>query len=106
AVGWLLPTLSADKNSATEVANIRRLLSNRAEETAATAHFVTSYADDDYLLLHSSRRADGVILEALIGDQPANDLIPKLVRGLLGHRTEGRWENTQENAFILLALDR
>jgi uncharacterized protein YfaS (alpha-2-macroglobulin family) len=106
AVGWLLPTLSADKNSAVDVASIRRLLNNRAEETAATAHFVTSYADDDYLLLHSSRRADGVILEALIGDQPASDLIPKIARGLLAHRTKGRWENTQENAFVLLALDR
>jgi uncharacterized protein YfaS (alpha-2-macroglobulin family) len=106
AVGWLLPTLSADKASATETAAIRRLLDNRAEETAATAHFVTSYADDDYLLLRSDRRADGVILEALIGDQPASDLIPKVARGLLAHRTKGRWENTQENAFVLLALDR
>ncbi|HWT02012.1 MAG TPA: hypothetical protein VN256_17315, partial [Pyrinomonadaceae bacterium] len=39
-------------------------------------------------------------------DQPQNDLIPKLVRGLLAHRKQGRWENTQENVFILLALDR
>lgn len=106
AVGWILPTLSADKNSAANVAAIRTLLGNRAEETAATAHFVTSYADDDYLLLRSNRRADGVILEALIGDQPASDLIPKVARGLLAHRTKGRWENTQENAFVLLALDR
>jgi uncharacterized protein YfaS (alpha-2-macroglobulin family) len=106
AVGWLLPTLSADKSSAANVAAIRTLLNNRAEETAATAHFVTSYADDDYLLLRSNRRADGVILEALIGDQPANDLIPKLARGLLAHRTKGHWGNTQENAFVLLALDR
>jgi uncharacterized protein YfaS (alpha-2-macroglobulin family) len=106
AIGWLLPTLSADKASATETAAIRRLLENRAEETAATAHFVTSYADDDYLLLRSDRRADGVILEALIGDQPTSDLIPKIARGLLAHRTKGRWENTQENAFVLLALDR
>jgi uncharacterized protein YfaS (alpha-2-macroglobulin family) len=106
AVGWLLPVLSGDANSSAEVAAIRRLLNNRAEETAATAHFTTSYGDDDYLLLHSSRRADGVILEALIGDQPQSDLIPKLARGLLAHRTKGRWENTQENAFVLLALDR
>jgi uncharacterized protein YfaS (alpha-2-macroglobulin family) len=106
AVGWLLPVLSADKASTMEVAAIRRLLENRAEETAATAHFVTSYADDDYLLLRSDRRADGVILEALIGDQPTSDLIPKIARGLLAHRTKGRWENTQENAFVLLALDR
>ncbi|HEV8485490.1 MAG TPA: DUF6049 family protein, partial [Blastocatellia bacterium] len=106
AVGWLLPVLSGDPASQTEVAAIRKLLNNRATEEAATAHFVTSYGDGAHLLLHSDRRVDGVILEALIGDQPANDLIPKLVRGLLGHRTAGRWENTQENAFILVALDK
>ncbi|HEX8722816.1 MAG TPA: DUF6049 family protein, partial [Pyrinomonadaceae bacterium] len=106
AVGWLLPVLSNDAASAAEVAAIRRLLDNRAEETAGTAHFTTSYDDDDYLLLRSDRRADGVILEALIQDQPQSDLIPKVARGLLAHRTRGRWENTQENAFVLLALDR
>ena len=106
AVGWLLSVLSGDTSSQTELAAIRRHLNNRATEEAATAHFVTSYKDDDYLLMHSDRRADGVILEALIKDQPQSDLIPKLVRGLLGHRKQGRWENTQENAFVVLALDR
>ncbi|MEW6130615.1 MAG: alpha-2-macroglobulin family protein [Acidobacteriota bacterium] len=106
AVGWLLPVLSKDAGSQAEVAAIRKHLNNRATEEAATAHFVTSYTDGAHLLLHSSRRADGIILEALIGDQPQNDLIPKLVRGLLAHRKEGRWENTQENAFVLLALDK
>jgi hypothetical protein len=106
ATGWLLTVLSGDKASAAEVAAIRRLLDNRAEETAGAAHFTTSYADDDYLLLRSERRADGVILEALIGDQPESDLIPKVARGLLAHRKQGRWGNTQENAFVLLALDR
>lgn len=33
-------------------------------------------------------------------------MIPKLVRGLLDHRTKGAWANTQENVFILLALDK
>src|SRR5664279_206035 len=33
-------------------------------------------------------------------------LILKLVRGLLDHRTKGAWSNTQENVFILLALDK
>jgi len=106
AVGWLLSVLSSDANSASEVAAIRRLLNNRVTETAGTAHFVSSYGDSDYLILNSNRRADGVILEALIGDQPKSDLVPKIVRGLLAHRTRGRWENTQENVFILLALDR
>jgi uncharacterized protein YfaS (alpha-2-macroglobulin family) len=106
SVGWLLSVLSGDSSSVSEVAAIRHLLNNRVTETAGTAHFVCSYSDSDYLVLNSNRRADGVILEALIGDSPNSDLIPKIVRGLLAHRTRGRWENTQENVFILLALDR
>ena len=106
SVGWLLAVLSGDRDSSNEIAAIRHLLNNRVTETAGMAHFVCSYSDSDYLVLNSDRRADGVILEALIGDQPNSDLIPKIVRGLLAHRTRGRWENTQENVFILLALDR
>ena len=58
------------------------------------------------MLLHSDRRADAIVLEALIAADPKSDLIPKLVAGLQAHRTAGRWGNTQENAFVLLALDR
>jgi uncharacterized protein YfaS (alpha-2-macroglobulin family) len=106
AIGWALPVLSGDASSAAEVAEIRRHLANHATETAATAHFAVSYGDGAHLILHSDRRADAVLLEALIRDQPKNDLIPKLVEGLLGHRRKGRWENTQENVFVLLALER
>jgi uncharacterized protein YfaS (alpha-2-macroglobulin family) len=106
SLGWLLAVLSGEANSEKEVAAIRRQLNNRAEETAGAAHFTTSYKDGAHLLLHSDRRTDAVILEALIGDDPKNDLIPKIVRGLLAHRRAGRWENTQENVFALLALGR
>jgi len=106
ALAWLLLVLRFDANSKTEAETIRRYLNNHAVETAGTAHFACSYNDGDYLLLNSDRRADAVILEALVRDQPKSDLIPKLVRGLLDQRTRGRWENTQENVFILLALDR
>jgi hypothetical protein len=107
AVGWLLPVLAADPASRTAVTEIRRHLGNRAVEAAGTAHFTDTYGEQGaHVLLHSDRRADAVILEALIGDQPASTLIPKLVEGLLGHRRQGRWGNTQENAFVLLALDR
>jgi uncharacterized protein YfaS (alpha-2-macroglobulin family) len=105
-LGWLLPILGPDASAQNEVQAIRRHLQNRVTETAGAAHFATSYGDGEYVLLHSDRRADGVLLEALIGDQKESDLIPKLVTGLLGHRKAGRWTNTQENAFVLLALDR
>jgi hypothetical protein len=106
AIGWILPVLSDDPGSVAETEEIRRHLNNSVTETAGAAHFVADYGDDGYLLLYSNRRADGIILEALIGDQPDSDLIPKLVRGLLSGRKAGHWANTQEDVFILLALDR
>ena len=106
ALGFVLPVLSKDPASQTEVAAIRRRIANGVTETAAAAHFAVSYGDGAHLLLHSDRRADAILLEALIADQPGSDLIPKLVEGLLAHRTAGRWASTQENVFVLLALDR
>ncbi|MBS1796997.1 MAG: Ig-like domain-containing protein [Acidobacteria bacterium] len=114
AIGWILSVLADDKGSANEVIAIKRFLMNRTTETAATANFVTDYGDAAWLIMYSNRRADGVLLEALIKSDVLNqtpgvntgDLIPKLVRGLLDHRTKGAWSNTQENVFILLALDK
>src|SRR5262249_46282295 len=106
AVAWIYPVLSGDQGSAAELAAVRKLAGNRIEETAGAAHFTTSYADGNYLLLHSDRRVDALFLEAFILDQPKNDVIPKLVEGLLGHRVRGRWTSTQENAWVLLALDK
>ena len=106
SVGWLLFVLTDDAASQATVVEMRRFLNNRVTETAGAATVASGYSDGDYLLLHSSRRADAVLLEALVVDQPDSDLITKLVRGLLGHRTAGRWGNTQENVWVLLAMDR
>lgn len=106
ALGWLLPVLAKDPESADELARARRHLDNRITETAGKAHFVTSYGDNAHLLLHSDRRTDGVLLDAFIDDRPNSDVIPKLVASLLAHRVRGHWYNTQENVFILLGLDR
>ncbi len=104
-IGWLLPTLQAGKDEV-GVETLLRHLGNRISETAAAAHFVSSMSEQGgHVLLHSDRRGDGVVLEALLQVRPQHDLIEKLVRGVLGHRVQGRWGNTQENAFILLALD-
>ena len=106
AIGWLWQVLLDDPGSAAELEAIRRYVSNRVVETPGAANFTTAYDEQSYLLLQSDRRTDAILLDALIGDDPESDLIPKLVNGLLGHRTSGRWGNTQENVFVLLALDR
>ena len=106
AIAWIWQVLIDDPDSSEELDVIRRHVSNRAVETAGAANFTTSYDDQAYLLLNSNRRTDALLLDAMIADDPDNELIPKLVNGLLAHRTQGRWSNTQENVFILLALDR
>ncbi|MBT9586305.1 hypothetical protein IV102_23385 [bacterium] len=105
SLGWLLPTLSGDAGSKELVAQIRRHLNNRVTETASTAQFATHYDDKAFLILASDHRDDAILLEALIQDQPGSDLLPKLVRNLLDHRVAGRWASTQENCFVLLALN-
>jgi len=106
AAAWLWQVLLDDPGSAAEVVAIQRHVANRSVETAGAANFTTSYGDQAYLLLHSDRRTDAIILDAMIAGDPQSDLIPKVVNGLLAHRTKGHWGNTQENVFVLLALDR
>ncbi|HTL38991.1 MAG TPA: hypothetical protein VL326_37925, partial [Kofleriaceae bacterium] len=103
--GWLLGLFAQNKDAEAERKAIMTLAKNRTSETAGAANFTTGYADGNYLLLSSDRRVDGVMLESLIQEEPKNDLIPKIVTGLLAHKKAGRWLNTQENSFILLALD-
>jgi uncharacterized protein YfaS (alpha-2-macroglobulin family) len=102
AIGWLWPVIANDM----QLDEIRRFVNNHVVETAGAANFTTAYDDQTYLLLSSNRRTDAILLDALMEDNPQSDLIPKVVNGLLAHRSKGRWGNTQENVFVLLALDR
>lgn len=105
---WLLPVVSKDKNSTEEADFLRRLLLSQIKETTSTAssNADSGYGFWDYCMFYSPRRTDAAVLEALMYDQPDSPLIPKIVRGLLGHRKNGMWDGTQENGAILQALDK
>lgn len=104
-VGWLYPVfISAKKED--HLVKIRKLLLNRVSETAGNAHFITYASDGAHLILHSDRRVDALLLSGVMLDQPKSDLIPKIVAGLLAHRKQGRWANTQESVWVLLAMDQ
>jgi uncharacterized protein YfaS (alpha-2-macroglobulin family) len=105
-IGWIWQVLVDDANSLNELAEIRNWVANRVVETPGAANFTTYYDDQTYLLLSSDRKTDAVMLDTMIADDPNSDLIPKLVNGLLAHRKRGHWSSTQENVFVLLALDR
>jgi len=106
ALGWMLAVLGADRDSKSEVAAIDEILDESRERDGLHCEFTTGYSDEGFLVMHSGRRADGVILDALLKTDPKNDLVPKLVKGLLAQRKKGAWSSTQENVFILLAMDR
>ncbi|KAG2374813.1 hypothetical protein C9374_010557 [Naegleria lovaniensis] len=110
SLAWVVITLYLcnSKTITSTISEIIHDMCQKVNETAQTAHFVTSYGDvqsSRLIMLHSDRRTDGICLEALLTITPENSLIPKLVKGLLAHKKKGRWSNTQENAFILLALN-
>ncbi|KMQ49971.1 hypothetical protein CHISP_3117 [Chitinispirillum alkaliphilum] len=105
SLGWILYALSGSPESE-EVKQIISHLHNRVDETANTAQFTQCLKEHGHrLVFHSAIRSNAVALEALMKVRPQSDLIIKLVRGLLADRTAGRWRNTQENGFVLLALD-
>jgi uncharacterized protein YfaS (alpha-2-macroglobulin family) len=106
AMGWLLGTLAGQPVAAEERAAMVRHAMNKVSETAGAANFTVGYGDGAYLVLASERRVDAVMLDSLIQEKKDLDLIPKIVTGLLAHRKAGRWLNTQENTFALLAMDR
>ncbi len=55
--------------------------------------------------LHSEGRSEALALWALLTAQPAHPLGAALAQGLLDRREGGAWQNTQEAAYALLALD-
>ncbi len=102
SLAWLWDSL----DDPTAKATIERTITNRAVDTAGAVSFSSGYTDSDYLTLGSDRRTDAIVLDALIANTPTSDLIPKVVAGLLAHKTKGRWHNMQENSFALLAFKR
>jgi len=100
AAAWLWPVL-AD----TEIdAEIELLLNNRVTETPNAATFATNYQEQAWVLLHSDRRTDAIVLSALVSQRPESDLVLKTLNGLLSARDRrGHWNNVQENSFVLLA---
>lgn len=97
-MGWLLPCLTP-----LEQPTLLLKLSELVDETAASASIGR---EESYWTLGSRVRSQAIVLQALLEVDPENELAVKLVRGLLAERRDGRWHNTQENCFALLALQQ
>jgi alpha-2-macroglobulin len=109
ALRWLLVALFTRRNNNTDqlIATIYKHLKGEVGETSETANFITSYGDDGQsVMLHSNQRTDAILLEALLSIDPQSTLCTKLCKGLQAHKVKGAWKSTQENCFVLIALDK
>ncbi|CAF4049341.1 unnamed protein product [Rotaria sordida] len=109
ALGWLLVALSTERNNDNDrmIGKIYKHLKGKVNETSETAHFITSYGDDGQsVMLHSNQRTDAILLEALLYIDQKSTLCTKLCKGLQAHKVKGAWKSTQENCFVLIALDK
>ena len=79
-------------------------LFSSVSELPASAHLRESASSEWDYLFHSQNRSDAMALRVLMQIRPEHPLVAKLVRGLLEARKGGRWRNTQENAYALLAV--
>lgn len=103
ALAWLWPIVD-DPAAAAFIAD---RVQAAAVDTAGAVTFTESIDDGDWTLLRSDRRTDALVLDALVREQPASDLVPKAVAGLLAAQgSRGRWATAQENTFALVALKR
>lgn len=58
----------------------------------------------DYYNWNTDTRTTAMVLQAIVRIDPANDLIPNVVRWLMVARTADAWETTQETAWAVMAL--
>lgn len=107
-LAWVCSAIRISVGSRNEICTeILRKLSNQFNETARTAMYITQYSnrnEEQMVILHSSLRTDAIILDMLLTVDENNAIIPKFVKGLDERKKKGRFNNTQENVFALIAL--
>ena len=103
-LAWVLPTLKATNSKL--LPGVLERLRGAAHETQSTAHFTDVNQNVLHLFSNSDERLNALILDALLNTNPDDLLIPKISRALILGQRNGRWLNTSDNAFALLALSK
>eukprot|EP01080_Neovahlkampfia_damariscottae_P007433 gene7433-11756_t len=109
SIAWLLVSFNYADPTEKLIPILLKKISQTVIETPETASFSTSkYENNDaqLVMLHSNQRTDAIIMDSLIEVEPKNTLIPKIVKGLMKKRVNGRWGSTSENCYVLLAMKK
>jgi uncharacterized protein YfaS (alpha-2-macroglobulin family) len=91
-----------DPDDDTRVRTLLSDINNAAILSATGAHW--EEAERDWWNMNTNTRSTAIVLDALVQLDPANDLIPNVVRWLMVARRADAWETTQETAWALIGL--
>lgn len=105
ALAFLLDALQAKgETEGARVDDLRRRIANSILPEGGEA-FVSEHNDPYLLWLWSSNeRSTAIVLSTLVRGGEEEELARGMVRWLLQAREDGRWNNTQENAWALQSL--
>jgi len=103
AIAWLLSALPENEDFDSMRNSLIKHIANHTDQTTSSAHVGSVYTRDGYTHMASTRKNDALVLGALIAQDQDSVFISKFMRGLMDKRIKGRWNNTQENVFVLLA---
>lgn len=85
-----------------KIADLVSDLTTAAKLSATGAHWEEDY--NDWWNWSSDTRTTAIVLKALVGVIPDNDLLPNAVRWLMVARKGDHWQTTQETAWGVMAL--
>ena len=100
---WLLKTLHAQGRNDAVKARLTQNLLNKMRVTPTEVHFEAGH--DSPWIYDSDVRTTAVVLQALLETGAKFPQAEQAVSWLMTERRQGRWSNTQENFFVLHALD-
>ncbi|MGH7336127.1 MAG: hypothetical protein ACREI7_00995, partial [Myxococcota bacterium] len=102
---FLLRAMIAGKSAESMIADVEKELAAGIVVDGDRAAVEDSHHADDHYYMTSNARATAIALSAWVARDPSSKLVPKLVRGLEEmRRPDGRWTNTQDNLWALIAL--
>jgi alpha-2-macroglobulin len=103
-IAYLLDAMQAKKEGGERAADLHRHLTNAILPEGATAH--VGELADPYLLWfwNSNVRSTAIVLGTLTRGGQDEELVKRMVRWMMQVRKDGRWGNTQENAWALEAF--
>jgi len=104
AIAFLHDAVTARKETGARVEELRRRMQNAILQEAGSAH-VDDFNDPELAWFwHTNARTTAIVLNSFVKANVAAAPIRPLVRWLMLARKNGRWGNTQENAYAMEAL--